>query len=227
MSAPVLARAGEAPQAHLLNLSASATQEVQQDVLSIRFSASKEGADAAAVKQALQQALDVALNEARKIAKPEAVEVHTGNFAIYPRYSSKNGSSVLNGWMGSAELLVQGRDVAAISQLSGRIGSMNISSVNFSLSRQAREKQEAEVIAEAVAKFKARAQDFTQQFGFRSYQIGVVNVNTDDAGPVHMVQPMMRAMAAPAAASVSDALPVEPGKSTVSVTINGSVQMLP
>lgn len=224
---PACALAGEAPQFHMLNLSASATQEVQQDVINIRFSASKEGADAATVKQALQQALDAALVEARKVVKPNAVDVQTGNFSIYPRYTSKNGTSVLNGWMGSAEMLVQGRDITTISQLSGRISSMNISSVNFSLSRQAREKQETEVIAEAVARFKARAQDFTQQFGFRAYQIGVVNVNTEEAGPVRVQPMLMRAAAAPAASSLNDALPVEPGRSTVSVSVNGSVQMLP
>jgi len=224
---PFFALAGESPQVHMLNLSASATQEVQQDVINIRFSASKEGTDAASVRQALQQALDAALVEARKLAKPGAVDVQTGNFSMYPRYTNRFGSNVLSGWMGSAELLVQGRDVTAISQLSGRISTMNISSVSFSLSRQAREKQESEVIAEAVTKFKSRAQDFTQQFGFRTYQIGIVNVNTEDSGPVRVQPMMLRSAAAPAPSSLGDALPVEPGKSTVSVTVNGSVQMLP
>ena len=45
----------------------------------------REGQDAATVQSQLKQALDAALAEARKAARPGQVEVQTGNFSLYPR----------------------------------------------------------------------------------------------------------------------------------------------
>ena len=56
----------------------------------------------AAVQSALKRALDAALAEARKAAKPGLVDVQTGNFSLFPRYGKNN---LINGWQGNAELL--------------------------------------------------------------------------------------------------------------------------
>jgi predicted secreted protein len=222
MSAASLLAHAEAPRRDALNLSATATQEVTRDVLGVVFTASKEGTDAASVQSALKQALDAALAEARKAAKPGGqVEVQTGNFSLYPRYAPKTGS--INGWQGTAELQVSGKDTAAIAQLTGRVTSMSIARVGYSLSREAREKVEGEVVAQAIAGYKQRAADYSRQFGFSGYQIGEVSVNTADSGPMPMMQPRFKAMAA--APMADEALPVEAGKATVSVTVNGVVLM--
>lgn len=210
----------QTPRRDALNLSVSANQEVTRDVLSLVFSTTKEGADAGAVQAALKQALDAALAEARKAAKPGQVEVQTGNFSLYPRYAPKGGG--INGWAGSAELLVEGKDATAIAQLSGRISTLSIARVGWGLSREAREKVEADVAAQAISRFKARAADYSRQFGYGVYSIGEVSVNTQDGGVMPMAAPAMRYKSA---ALVEEALPVEAGKATVSVTVSGVVQM--
>jgi predicted secreted protein len=83
-----------APQ-NVVNLSASATVEVPKDQLTVVFSTTREGSDAAVVQGQLKQALDAALAEARKAARPGQLDVQTGNFSLYPRYSPKGGT---NGW---------------------------------------------------------------------------------------------------------------------------------
>jgi len=216
------AQAADVPPQHRLNLSASASVEVTRDVLGVSFSATKEGNDAAAVQSALKQVLDAALAEARKIAKPGAVEVQTGNFSLYPRYTTKGNTSVINGWQGTAELLVEGKDAAAIAQLTGRITSMTIASVGYSLSKEQREKVEGDVVAQAIGRYKARAADYARQFGYSGYVIGEVNVGTAEGGSDRPM-PMMRMKAM--AASADEGLPVEAGKATVSVTVQGTVQM--
>jgi predicted secreted protein len=211
------ALAAEAQPRDRLSLSASASVEVTRDILGITFSTTKEGGDAAAVQTALKQALDAALTEARKIAKPGQVEVQTGNFSLYPRHAPKGG---ISGWQGSAELLVQGKDAAAIAQLAGRISSMSIARVGYSLSKEQREKVEADLVAQAIAQYRARAADYARQFGYGGYTVGEVHVNAADAGPMPMAMPMrMKAMGLEA----DMALPVEAGRATVSVTVNGSV----
>lgn len=203
-----------------ITLSASASTEVTRDVLGIGFSTTKEGSDAAAVQTALKQALDAALEQARRVAKPGQVDVRTGGFSLMPRYAPKTGQ--INGWQGRAELLVEGKDTAVIAQLAGRITTMTVQSVDYSLSREAREKVEGEVTAQAIARYRARAADYSRQFGYGGYVIGEVSVNTDEAGPAPRFK-AVRAMAAPMGGD--EALPTEAGKATVTVTVSGSVQM--
>ena len=206
-----------APPQNVVSLSASATAEVTKDLLTVVFSTTREGMDAGAVQSQLKQALDAALTEARKVAKPGQLDVQTGNFALYPRYSPKGG---INGWQGSAELIVEGRDTPAVAQLTGRIQTMTIARVGFSLSREAREKVDADVAALAIANFRARAETYSKHFGFSGYTLREVQVSgSEPGGPM----PMMRAQASKM--SSDEALPVEAGKANVTANVSGSVQM--
>jgi predicted secreted protein len=208
----------------VLGLSASASVEVQKDVLAITFSTTKDGADANTVQSQLKQALDAALAEARRSARPGEVDVQTGNFALYPRYAppTSSGRASISGWQGSAELVVQGRDVAAISQLSARITTMTIAHVEYRLSREASERVEGDVAARAIAAFRAKAAVYAKQFGYGSVAIREVSVQTSE--PMPGPQPMMR-MQAQAVGVAAEPLPVEPGKALVSAHVNGTVQM--
>ena len=127
------------------------------------------------------------------------------------------------GWSGRAELLVQGRDSAAIAQLVGRITTLTVQSTAFSLSREAREQVEDEVAAEAIARFRARADAVSRQFGYAGWTVREIGVQAESP-----VQPYPRAvvMRAQAAAPMADeSLPVEAGKSAVTANVAGSVTM--
>ena len=101
-----------------VSLSASATREVPRDVLTITLATTRDGSDSATVQGQLKQTLDAALAEARKSAQPGALEVRTGSFGLYPRYSS-NGR--INGWQGSAELILEGKDMPRVAQVAGKL----------------------------------------------------------------------------------------------------------
>jgi predicted secreted protein len=206
------------PTLGVLGLSASASVEIAKDLLSITFSTSREGTDANAVQAQLKQALDAALAEAKKAAKPGQIDVQTGNFSLYPRYAQKGG---INGWQGSAELIVEGRDMTGIGQLAGRIATMTIGHVAYRLSREASEKVEGDVATEAIARYRVKAALYAKQFGYAGYTIREVNLSTNEPqdGPIRMPR------AAVAMSSSSEPLPIEPGKATVTATVNGTVQM--
>lgn len=213
------AQADTPPPQNVVGLSASASLEVTKDLLSVTLATTREGNDAASVQAALKQALDVALGEAKKVAKPGQIEVQTGNFSLFPRYSSKGG---ITGWQGSAELTVEGRDIPGIAQLTGRISTLSISRVGTNLSREQREAVESDVAAQAIARYKAKAADYAKRFGFGGYTLREVTVSSNE--PVaYAAAPMARQSAM---LSSADALPVELGKGTVSVTVNGTVQLM-
>ena len=70
------------PPQNVLQLSATGTVEVQQDLLSMTLSTTRDAADAATVQTQLKTALDAALTEARKNAQPGQLDVRTGNFSL-------------------------------------------------------------------------------------------------------------------------------------------------
>ena len=201
---------------NVAHLNASATIEVTKDVLTVVFSTTKEGADAQVVQQGLKAALDTALAEAKKVAKPGSVEVQTGGFSLYPRYSAKGA---INGWVGSSELIVSGKDMQAVAQLTARVQSMTIARVGQDLSREAREKVEGEASEKAIARFRARAGELVKQFGFATYTLREVHVTLNEP---QQHAPMAQMRSAEASAM---ALPVEPGKGNVTAMVNGSIQM--
>ncbi|MGE8374508.1 MAG: SIMPL domain-containing protein [Diaphorobacter nitroreducens] len=210
-----------APPQNVLQLSASGTVQVQQDLLVLTLAATKEAADAAGVQTQLKQALDAALAEARSAAQPQQMDVRTGAFGMYPRYG-KDGK--ITGWQGRAELVLEGRDFPRITATAGKIQSMSISQIAFDLSREARAKVETEAQAQAIEAFKARASELARGFGFGGYTLREVAVNSNEMSPGP--RPRMMAMEAKAASYASDApVPVEAGKAQVVVTVAGSVQL--
>lgn len=205
---------------NVAQLSAAGTVEAQQDLLVLTLTASKDGPDAAGVQGQLTQALDAALAEARRNAQPGQLDVRTGAFGLYPRYA-KDGK--INGWQGRAELVMEGRDFSRITATAGKISSMAISQVAFSLSRESRAKLESEAQTLAIDQFKSRAAELAKGFGFASYSLREVAVNSNEMSPGP--RPRAMAMEARAAAFSDSPVPVEAGKAQVVVTVTGSVQM--
>ena len=211
-----------APPENVVHLSAQAAAEVPRDRLTVVRSTPREGPEAAAVQGQLKQALETALEQARaaaKNARPGELEVRTGNFSLMPRHTPKGA---INLWSGRAELVLEGRDTAAIAALAGRIQTMSVLRVAHGLTREAREQAEAGVVAEAVARYRAKAAEAARLFGFTGYVLREVHLGTSD---VHEVVPMAMARMSPGAAMDASPLPTEGGLETVRVTVNGSVQL--
>jgi len=207
-----------APVANQLSLSASASTEVTNDILVITFATQREGADPAALQAQLTQAMNAALAEARKAAQPGQVEVSTGNFSVQPRYAPKGETMK---WQGVAELRVEGRDFDALTRLVGRIQTLSVASVGYRLSREARDKMQAEVSAQAIARFRSQAEAYAKAFGFGGVTLRAVELSTGEG----LAPPMPRFRMAAAEMAAAAPLPVEAGKSSVTATVSGSVQM--
>ena len=227
--APALAQAAIAPvppvvvaqkePMGVVSLNSSATIEVPNDWITVQFSTSKEGSDANAVQAALKEALGAALAQARAVARPDGhVEVQGGGFSLQPRFNNKG---VVNGWTGTTSLVVQGRDMGTIAELAGKVQSMTVASLDYSVSREAREKVEGELAAQAIARFRTKAGDYAKAFGYSSFVVREVNVNVDNGQPPRPYAPRMKAMAL----SESAPMPIEAGSGAVTANVNGSVQL--
>lgn len=211
--------AGQVTQ-NILQLSANGQVEVQQDLLLLSMTTNREGADANTVQTQLKTALDTALTEAKKTAQEGQMNVRTGNFSLSPRYG-RDGKTT--GWVGSAELVLEGRDFARVTAAAGKIQTMVVSNVQFGLSHEQRAKVEAQAQTLAIDRFKAKAAEIAKNFGFASYNLREVAVNNNDWASPH--QPNTMRGSPSSMLSTSSPLPVEAGQTSVQITVSGSVQM--
>ena len=205
---------------NVVSFQSSSFVEVQQDTLRLVLSTTLDGNDAADVQTRLKTAVDAALQEVKKSAEAGKMDVSTGSFRLNPRYNSKDGK--INGWAGYAEVVLEGTDFARITTAAGKVKSLTMNGVSFGLSRQTRAAAEEKAQAQAIEQFKMRAQQLTQAFGFGGYTLREVSVNGNEYGGA---QPEARAYGMKMASMADAPVPVEPGKSKVEVSVNGSVQM--
>ena len=213
----------EAPRQNALSFSASSTEEVTQDLLVVTLQATREGNQASDVQTALKQVMESALTEARKAAQGQpGIEVRTGSFSVQPRYTN---AGRISGWQGSAQLVLEGTDTTRISQTAGKLTQLNVVNMQYGLSRGLRERHEAALANEAIQRFRSRASAMASAFGFKGYTLGEVSVSSTEPG--FEPRPYMMATRAKTMEAADAALPVEPGKGRLSVSVNGQVYLTP
>lgn len=206
---------------NVVQLSASAQRDVWQDWLTVTLVHRTQGADAATVQRQLTQAVDAATRSLRPKVRPGDLELSSGNFVVQPRY---NREGQVAGWQGSAELIVQGRDIAAIGASASQTPGMVVARMGFSLSPQARLALEDELRREAIARFQQTARSVAQDFGFAGFTLREVAVGEQG----HDMAPQPRLMMAAADMQAGNApmpMVAEPGKATVHISVSGSVQL--
>lgn len=200
---------------NLVELQAEAQREVPNDTLSAQLYV--EATDAAAAQ--VSNILNRTINEALKIAADsKTVRVRSGNSQTYP---VNDRNQKLTGWRGRAEIRLETRDFQAGAALIGKLQStLQLSGMSFSVSPEARRAAENELITEAVAAFRARADIVRQALGGSSYRVR--NMSISSGGFVSPRPILMRAMSAAAAPEVV-APQLEGGLSQVTVSVSGAI----
>lgn len=209
--------AGAAPAADapLLRLEASASREVSDDTAFAVFRIEQEGPQPGPLQSAVNRVLESALADLKRDA---ALVVRSGAYNTYPRHS-RDGR--IDGWRVRAELVAESTEVAAISRATATLsGRMSVGSVGFRLSQGARDRVEREITAEAAQNFRDKARAAAQALGYAGAELVEANYNT--ASPP-MPVPMARARAELAVEAV--AVPLEPGRSRVTVTFSGAFRL--
>ncbi|WP_334134417.1 SIMPL domain-containing protein [Tepidimonas sp.] len=203
-----------------MHLSARAQQRVPHDWLAVTVAARQQGADPAAVQAQLARVLDGALAQVRPLQCPGQLEASSAGVQVQPRYG-REGQIV--GWQGSAELLLQGRDMGQVASVAAQLPGLVITGLQLSLSRDTIARAEAALREQAIAAFRQQALEVARAFGYAGYALGEVHVSaaSPDGGPP---RPLLRAQAM-AAAEAAPVLTVEPGQTTLEVTVSGSIRL--
>ncbi|MGE5523375.1 MAG: SIMPL domain-containing protein [Rhodospirillaceae bacterium] len=203
-----------APRAGVVTIEAHASAEVPLDVATITLVTEMESRNPAELAQRINETLDGTL----KAAKAESrVSARSGGYRTFPT-TDREGR--ITNWRGRAEILLESRDFSVLSALAGRLSTrMQVGGMSFALSPEARQSEEDRLITQAISRFQSRGQIAAKAFGYAGYNILEVGVNTQS--PVPPPRPMLRS----AMSAEASPVPVEPGRTTVTVNVSGSVQL--
>ena len=209
--------ADPAPRYNVVELQAEAQREVPNDTLSASLYVELNDVNPAA----LADAINKAANDALRVAKDyKNVRVRSGSNQAYPVYTKGK----LQGWRGRAEIRLESKEFQAASGLIGKLqASMQLGSLGFSVSPEARRQAESELIVEAIGAFRARAEIARAALAGRSYKLQRLNLNSGQSAP-----PPRYAMARTMAAGAPEvaAPDFEGGSSQVTVIAAGAIEVL-
>ncbi|MGH8751732.1 MAG: SIMPL domain-containing protein [Burkholderiales bacterium] len=207
------AQAAEEPHYNVVDLQADAQREVQNDLMLANLYAEQTGEDAAKVANSVNRIVNEALRTAGEF---KTVKATTAGYQTYPVYSKGNH---LEGWRVRSEIRLESKDFKAASGLIGKLQSgMQLSYLGFSVSREARKSAEDEMMTEAIANFRARADIVRQALNGRGYKIQRMNISTSGFQPRPVIT---RALAAAEVAAPN----VEGGVSQVTVSVSGTIEV--
>jgi predicted secreted protein len=196
-----------------------AEREVANDWTTGTIGATASGSDPAELAARVNRQM----NEALEIAKQaKGVKVSSGAYNTYPEYG--DGNRIVR-WQASQDLILESKDTGAVAKLLGKLQEKGLllRGINFSVSRETQRKLEEELVAEAIAAFRARAALVAKSFGKASY--GLVTVNVGGGGFQPPPMPYARADMMMAKAEAAPAPSFESGTSHVRMDVNGTIEL--
>jgi len=217
LGVPGALAAEDPPPMRRVDFSVQASREVANDWVRAVVGVTDEDGDAAKLADRVNQAMAWALERAR--AK-SGISAKSGGYSTFPVHDPRKGERRF--WRASQDLLLEGADPRAMSELLGELQSrIQLRSIDFTISPAQRRKVEDELIDEALAAFLARAERVRQRLAGRGYQIVQISINTSGGAPP---VPMLRAtMAMDSANPAPPAL--EAGTSELVTNVSGSIQL--
>jgi len=200
-----------------LQLDASASNTVPEDVAHATLFVERENENAVTAQQQVNRVLATAVAKAKL---SPSVDTKTGRAQTRPTYG-KDGR--ITAWRVRGELVLESKATAELSQLVTQLTeTMSVDKLGFSLSEDARNATQQSLQAEAITSFKTKAQTATKQLGYAQYTLDKVQLiyNNTMPSPRPMAY-MAKGVSMESSAPVS----MESGKTTVSVSVSGTVRL--
>lgn len=200
-----------------VSLSEEASAELENDLIVAILYAQAEGENAAGLADTVNQAIARGVERARAVA---GVEVGTQGYHTEPIYQK----SRVIAWRVRQELRLQSGDTGALGRLIGDLqaSGLRVSSLGYRLSPEKRRAQLDRITDTALNRFSARAHRIARTLGHKGYRLVRLSVNDGGSAPPVVFRRAMRAGA--------DTQPVGPvtlegGKTRLSVTISGEIEL--
>lgn len=203
------------PAGTLLNFSVEASQSVPNDLARATLFAEATDAKSTEVARKVNAAIAQALATIKTFPDVKSRSGSTWTSPVYDK-----AGRAIESWRMRSELQLESRNITALGELIGKLqANLGVSQIGLQAAPETRHQAEDQATLDALNAFQAKAQRIAGNFR-KHYRIVRMNVDTGNPGPVYPMAraSMMKADAAP--------MPIEGGESTVSVTINGEIELV-
>jgi predicted secreted protein len=199
-----------------VSFSVERSREVENDWVTAVIGATHESTDPADVAAKINTAVTWGMDQAKAT---QGVRVRTGGYTTRPISDPKR--SELRRWRGTQTLVLEGADARVMSELVGRLQArLQLQDISFSVSPERRRSVEDELLDEALAAFRERAERVRAQLGAKGYAIVAIQLGSTGGPPP---RPMRGAVMM--ADAVSPAPPLEGGTSTLRASAHATVEL--
>ncbi len=217
--AQVQPQGGNEPLYDVYQLSAEAQIDVANDLMTVNLVATATGSDASELANRINATMGWAVN---KLGPFTAIKTKTLDYQTRPQYE-RNGSRI-KAWVASQSIQLETDNFEqagdAIQLLQER---MQVQGMQLKAKADTRDSAEEQLINTALESFKRRAKLVQTNMGARGYRVMSLSINTNGAGHINHRQEYTRGTKA--AMSESSAPAIEAGTSTVTVHVNGQIQL--
>ncbi len=201
------------------HLSAEAQIDVANDLMSVNVTAQATDNDSAELANKINATMGWAV---AKLKAYPSLSTRTLDYQTYPQY--ERGGSRIKGWVASQSIRLESDNFEQVSKaLQVLQARMQVQGMQLKAKPETRKKAEDQLINTALEAFKQRATLIQTNMGAPGYRVMNMSINTSGSRVHHRGQENYRAESLDMA--VSAAPVVEAGTSTVTVHINGQIQL--
>jgi len=199
-----------------VSFSVERSRDVENDWLTAVVGSTHEDVDPARVAARVNEDVNWGLGLAKQA---QGVSVRSGGYTTRPIEDPKRAQ--LRRWRASQTLVIEGGDPQAISELLGKLQTrLQLQNIAFSVSPDKRRGVEDDLLDEALAAFRARAERIRTKLSARGYEIVQIRLDSSGAPPPMPVRGRVMmaesAMAPPA---------LEAGTSTLRAHANATIEL--
>lgn len=207
-----------------LNISATESIEVEQDLLVASMRIQVEDKDSKTVQKKINQAMADAVAFAKKNT---SLKIETGQYYVSPDYRyikipNETNQRVLDKWRGSQTLTIKSEAAEDVLNITGKIQDMGfmMNGLNYTLSQKKHEEIRDGLMEVVVKKLRDRAMRVAKALGKTDVDVVEINVDSNNYNPrpVYARGAKMEMMAM--SDSAMPAPTAEAGETNVSMTIS-------
>jgi predicted secreted protein len=207
----------QSPSANRVNFTATAETEAENDVLMATLFSEERGKNTAELAEKVNQAISQGLDHAKNYTD---VESRSLNYTTNPHYDDGN----IVGWRVRQEIQLKSQNSNQLSELLGKLQeTLNVQSIQYTLSPEQRKTIEDQLTLEALDNFKKKANMITRGMGKNNYKMINMHISNSSAN----IQPpyMARAEMSYAASSTRTQPTLQAGKQKLIINIQAEIEL--
>lgn len=203
------------PQFNQVTFSVTQSQQVENDLVSVRFSAHAEEKTAQAVQHEINQKMHQAQ---RALNRYSDITISTQDYRVGPVYDEHKK---IQHWKGQQMLSLNLKIQPGLADILSKVQPyLHYNDMHFAVSEPLREKTMTSLLKNALAQYQAKAKLIAEAFGQTTFRISRTQVQS--ATPSHPLRSIHKAYVS---STASQPIPptVETGNTRLRITVSGQV----